>query len=82
MEQVALWSFFLMDVAGVLWCLRVLVREARKHLSWYRVGRHEARRLLELEETASVSAAGPLELPAQRTGDSGPVRAGGSPPGR
>ena len=82
MEQVALWAFFLMDVVGVLWCLRVLVREARKHLSWYLVGRHEARRLLELEEQAVGAAAGHLLLPRQRAEQHGPARAGGSPPVR
>ena len=75
MEQAALWAFFIADVVGVLWCLRVLVREAAKHLSWYRVGRHEARKALHADAPLPGPATADLPLPAQRrpTRESPPV---------
>lgn len=30
-----LWLFFLADLAGIAWAVRVLVREAQRHLAWH-----------------------------------------------
>lgn len=40
MTEVLLWVFFLADLVGIAWAVRVLVREARKHLTWYLRDRH------------------------------------------
>ena len=35
MTRALLWLFFLADLAGIAWAVRVLVREARRHLTWH-----------------------------------------------
>jgi hypothetical protein len=61
MSRTMLWLFFLADVAGVLWAVRVLVREARRQLAWWRTGRHaHGTPMLELPEDVVV-------IPAART---------------
>ena len=74
MTRFLLWLFFLADIAGVLWCGRVLTREARKHLSWYR-GQHRYRAqaaTLELHDDL-VPVPARVEVPTPRT-ESTPLR--------
>ena len=74
MTRLLLWLFFLADIAGVLWAVRVLTREARRHLSWYRA-RHRycaEAPTLELPEDFVVVPA-QVHAPAPRT-ESAPLR--------
>lgn len=54
MTRVLLWLFFLADMAGIAWAVRVLARETRRHLAWH-LGQRRARRVARQIET--------LELP-------------------
>lgn len=65
MTEVLLWLFFLADLVGIAWAVRVLVREARKHLTWYLRDRH-----LQVE-VAPAEAVAP-EPPAARPAPSVP----------
>jgi hypothetical protein len=56
-----LWLFFLADLAGIAWAVRVLVREARRHLSWH-LAQRRARRV----EPATAPTWPPVVLPLQR----------------
>lgn len=58
MTEVLLWLFFLADLVGIAWAVRVLVREACKHLTWWLRDRH-----LQIEEPTAGPAGS--EAPAR-----------------
>lgn len=69
MTRALLWLFFLADLAGIAWAVRVLVREARRHLSWHlgqRLARRSERQVETLELPDGFVVRPYLQLPQQR----------------
>ena len=65
MTRALLWLFFLADLVGVAWAVRVLVREARKWIDWWRRPTWVVSPTLELPRDFVVVPAG--RVPGQRT---------------
>jgi hypothetical protein len=71
MTRALLWLFFLADLAGIAWAVRVLVKEARRHLAWH-LDQRRARPLetridlVEQPERFSLRPAVGADVPVQR----------------
>ena len=70
MTRTMLWLFLVADLVGVLWAVRVLVREARKWIAWWRQPTWVVSPTLELPGDFVVVPAG--RVPGQRSATATP----------